>query len=256
MKNQCHILNGDALKEQFPKSIQGELIIARECLVDGNAEANNLPELYHSRAHFISEEYGGYSHQDYYDNTVSEFEKIQNIAADTAINLWFEDDLFCQVNLWFVIHLVYEKHKNQSVFLVRPKSGSEYSFGSMDKEELRIAFQNKLKIEPAEIELLAKLWKFYQQNDGVEMMRIAEKLKARFPFLVHAVQAHMDRLPQNGNSGRPIQSLIQIMDELNTTEFGPIFRAFSKREAIYGFGDLQVKRMLDKIKNTSAGANL
>jgi len=35
-KKQYHILNGDALKEQFPDRIKGKIIIARECLVDGN----------------------------------------------------------------------------------------------------------------------------------------------------------------------------------------------------------------------------
>lgn len=33
-----HILNGDALKSQFPEQILGEKIIARECLVDGSVE--------------------------------------------------------------------------------------------------------------------------------------------------------------------------------------------------------------------------
>jgi len=49
--------------------------------------------------------------------------------------------------------------------------------------------------------------------------------------------------------GRPSQSLIRIINELNTVEFEPIFREFSKREDIYGFGDLQVKRLFNEIKN-------
>ena len=51
------------------------------------------------------------------------------------------------------------------------------------------------------------------------------------------------------NAGRPIQSLITIMKELDTEEFGPVFREFNKRESIYGFGDLQVKRLFDEIIN-------
>jgi hypothetical protein len=39
------------------------------------------------------------------------------------------------------------------------------------------------------------------------------------------------------------------MDELGTTDFGLIFKEFNKREAIYGFGDLQVKRLLDGLLN-------
>ncbi len=38
MRKQYHILNGDSLKEQFPENIQGDIIVARECLVDGNVK--------------------------------------------------------------------------------------------------------------------------------------------------------------------------------------------------------------------------
>ena len=31
-----HILNGDSLKDVFPKEIYGTCIVARECLVDGD----------------------------------------------------------------------------------------------------------------------------------------------------------------------------------------------------------------------------
>lgn len=248
MRKQYHILNGDSLKEQFPENLKGELIVARECLVDGNVEGLNLPELYHSRAQFISKNYEGFKVEDYYVKTVSEFNKIQNITEDSDIHLWFEDDLFCQVNLWFVTHLIYENYKNQQIYLIRPKTGYEYNFGGMDKEELSSVFRNKVKIEFDELKELGQLWKLYQQSDFNEMFRLAERLNNRFPFLVSAVQAHRDRLPQDGKPGRPTQTLIQIMDELNTEEFGPIFREFCKREEIYGFGDLQVKRLLDEIK--------
>lgn len=249
MRKQYHILNGDSLKAQFPDNIKGELIVARECLVDGNVEGGDLSELYRSRSQFISENYGAYEVKDYYEKTVPEFRKIQNITEGSDINLWFEDDLFCQVNLWFVMNLIFENYKNQSVFLIRPKTTYEYNFGGMNKEELLRGFRNKTKIDLSELKELSKLWKLYQQGNCDEMIKIAEKLKHRFPFLIHAIQAHIDRLPQFGNLGRPTQSLIQIMDELNTVEFAPIFKAFSRREGIYGFGDLQVKRILDEIKN-------
>lgn len=248
MRKQYHILNGDSLKEQFPDNIKGEFIVARECLVDGNVEGTDLSELYHTRAQFISGNYGGYEAKDYYNKTVPEFQKIQNITAESEINLWFEDDLFCQVNLWFVINLIYENYKNQSVFLIRPKTSFEYNFGGMNKEELLTEFQNKIKIEFSELKELSKLFKLYQQCNCDKMIRIGEKLKDRFPFLIHAIKAHENRLPQNGKIGRPTQTLIQIMEELNTVEFGPIFREFVRREGIYGFGDLQVKRIFDEIK--------
>jgi len=247
MRTQYHILNGDSLKQQFPKRIQGEIIVARECLVDGSVSGNSLDELFHSRAQFISNNYKGYKEQDYYKKTVPEFKKIQNITDDADINLWFEDDLFCQVNFWFTIYLLNQSEQNNLIFLIRPEKLSQYGFGGLGESELISIYENRLLL--TELDKLAELWKLYQKGDIEQLQKIAKELESGYPFILKAVIAHIDRLSTDGNLGRPSQSLIQIMKELETEEFEPVFREFSIRESIYGFGDLQVKRLLDEIKN-------
>jgi len=74
-------------------------------------------------------------------------------------------------------------------------------------------------------------------------------LENKYPFILSAVKAHIQRIPMNGNLGRPTKSLIKIMEEFNTEEFVVVFKEFTKRESIYGFGDLQVKRLYDEIIN-------
>ena len=70
MIKQYHILNGDSLKERFPENIQGEIMVARECLVDGSVQGNSLSELFKIRAKFISDNYDGFKEQDYFKKTV------------------------------------------------------------------------------------------------------------------------------------------------------------------------------------------
>ncbi|UTW61268.1 DUF1835 domain-containing protein [bacterium SCSIO 12741] len=248
MPNNFHILNGDALREQFPKHLHGEIIIARECLVDGPVNGNTLVEFYTTRAQFISEFYGDYSTQDYWDDTVSELEKIRNIPEDGEVNLWFEDDLFCQVNFWFVAHLLFE-NRVKSVFLIRPKNHNLYGFGTYSTEQLEHLLEEKIQIES--LKPFAQLWKFYQ-NDELEALRMAaDELSVSYPFVTPAVKAHLERIPNGENPGRPIAALQSIMQELNTDKFGPIFQEFCKRQSIYGFGDLQVKRLFDQLKKPS-----
>jgi hypothetical protein len=244
-----HILNGASLKSQFPEQILGEKIIARECLVDGSVEGISLSELYESRWQFLNDNYGDCSKEVYYNKTVSEFEKVQNIPSASEVNLWFEDDLFCQVNFWFIINLMSQNHQVQEVFLIRPKINSEYSFGSMNEQELVTAFQNRIKIELLEIKVLSQLWSLYRQNDIEEMIKIARELSDRFPFLEPAINAHKERFAHNGKAGRPIQSLVQIMKAFGSNDFGKVFRAFCKQESIYGFSDLHVRRLFDEIIN-------
>jgi len=250
MSKQYHILNGDSLKEQFPKDILGQTIVTRECLVDGNIKGISQEEFFRNRAVFISETHGC-KMEDYYKITVSQFEQMKEIPQDSEINLWFEDDLFCQVNFWFVMSLLSKiKHKrNYKYYLVRPSSGHEYSFGSMNQKELSFAYKEKIAL--TDLNKIEQLWNLYQNEDSDAMLSIAQDLQVSYPFILSAIEAHIQRLPSKNSFGRPIDTLISILQELRTDNFGTIFREFLKREPIYGFGDLQVQNMIKYIKTNS-----
>ena len=83
------------------------------------------------------------------------------------------------------------------------------------------------------------------------MTTIASKLEGKYPFILKAIQAHIQRIPTTSSYGRPIDSLITIIQELQTDHFGTIFKEFLKREPIYGFGDLQIEKMIADIKTNS-----
>ncbi len=247
MEKQYHVLNGDSLKEMFPDIIEGEIIVMRECLIDGEVQGQTREAFFETRATFLSMNYGG-SKQDYYQKSVKEFDKINLIQKDSKIHLWFEDDLFCQVNLWFVAHLLVENNRMDHVYLIRPETHDQYGFGGLSKTELNEAYTKRTELK--HLAAIAELWTLYQNNESERMLEVAIKLEARYPFLIRAVKAHIDRLPNGNLEGRPLRSLRAIMKELNTKDFAPIFREFTKRESIYGFGDLQVKRLLNQIKNS------
>lgn len=248
MKQTYHILNGDALREQLPKELAGDIIVARECLADGPVSAGSLKELFAVRAEFIATAYAGYSKAGYYEQTVPELEKIRQLPENAEVNLWFEDDLFCQVNLWFVLHLLKESGRSYSIFLIRPKPESTYGFGDMSSGELTTAFHHRSVIPLSDLQILGRLWQHYQREEHEALLRIGRQLSKSYPFLLPAIEAHTERLPDADTLGRPKQSLLRIMEELETEEFAPVFREFCRRETIYGFGDLQVKRLLDEIK--------
>src|SRR5688572_17976133 len=96
-----HVLNGDALKENFP--LAGDIIVCREALVDGPVDALSFESFFEDRAAFIAESFD--AEKDSYVNLVrNEFDRLANCNHESAIHLWFEHDLFCQVNLWFILY--------------------------------------------------------------------------------------------------------------------------------------------------------
>ena len=52
---------------------------------------------------------------------------------------------------------------------------------------------------------------------------------------------------------RPYTSLLEITKKLKPSSFGKVFVEFSQKEAVYGFGDIQVKRIFDEIVRGNKG---
>lgn len=247
MNKDFHILNGDCLLEQFPEEIKGSRIVCRECLVDGDVRSSDLEEFFQNRAKFIARLHDDVSVEDYYQNAVSEFEKIKEIPSQSNIYLWFEDDLFCQVNFWFVTSLLRAYAPDSLVFLVRPKIHTHFGFGGLNHKELLDIFEKKVLL--SDMDSIACLWEYYKTGNIHGLRKQAQVLQDRYPFIVNAVDAHIERIPHGNDPGRPVRALKEIMKDFETNEFGPVFREFNRRESIYGFGDLQVRRLFESIKN-------
>lgn len=243
MLPQYHILNGDALKYQFPKALKGKLIIARECFIEGTTKGDDFDSFFANRANFIYKNYGE-TEENYLKNVKSEFQKILDITKNCEINLWFEHDLFCQANLWFVTSLIIENPSLKTIFLIMPKEHSQYGFSRLSETELTLAYNHRKLVH--NILDFAKLWRYYQNNDLGRLKQMAINLQEEFPFILPAVEAHIARIPQENYPERPVASILSIMNELQTDDFTLIFREFCKRESIYGFGDLQVKKLVEQ----------
>lgn len=242
MENQIHILNGDALKEILPESLSGQKLVMRECLCTGNVSGNTKELFYKNRSSYISSFYSC-SKDDYFSKSVKVFEEIENISKNSFINLWFEDDVFCQVNFWYTISLLEENYDSCTFYLIRPKLGCEYSFTSMNKEELLDAFTNKISLFKLELEEISKLWFFFKNEDLKNLKETAIDLEDRFPFIMKAIEAIIDDKIDN----RVLNSIKETVLKKGNKDFNEIFKEFQKSEAIYGYGDLQVKTIVESL---------
>ena len=178
-----------------------------------------------------------------------QFQKIIDLPKKAVVNLWFGDDLFCLFNLCFVIYLLDRVGKRDNIFVVKAQKENWLEFGGMSKQELLAAFDNRKLMTKEEFQLLLQTWLAFQQNDKKRLSKLANTPTKNFPFFKEAIQAHLDRFPAENQLGRPQKSLWAIQKRLNSNDFGVIFQQFSKEEGIYGFGDLQVKRIWDALSS-------
>lgn len=240
-----HVLNGDALKEGLP--FTGEIIVCREALIDGPVDATDLKKFFEERAEFISDSFE-VDNREYFERVKSEFDRLLTVSPTSIIHLWFEHDLFCQVNLWFTLFFIRKNKLPNKITIVMPPTDVPniwLGFGHMNSEQLTSCFSLKVTLSEDEIKLGSSLWEAYRTNDFHKLEQFASKKSNAFPMLKEVCVAHMDRFASNG-LGRPQRKLRSILDS-GTKEFETIFNEFWKTEGIYGFGDLQVKKMLAEL---------
>lgn len=239
-----HVLSGDSLVVPFKNTgIEGEVVVCRECLVDGDRNAGDLREFWNVREKYLSQAYPE-AGLNYRDSVVGEFERLLDLADGNEIYLWFEYELFCQVNLWFTIWLL-RKIDNALLNVVYPKLKDAddiwKGFGWSSNKELNESYEAALRLERADNLLASDLWESFQSGDLERLRSLSDTETRTFPTLkqLGVAACEIDTRPQN--------SISRIMNA-GMTEFGEVFREFSKGEAIYGFGDLHVKRIYNTTK--------
>lgn len=237
-----HITNGDALSERLHElEIDGTILTMRELMMDGPLDSSHgWKGFFKAREAYIYRQFGrDLSYKDY---VLSELNKMQQIFNESIVCFWFEDDLFCQANWWFLLD--YLKSLSAKKYLVRSGDDSPYSFGHLDNDQLKAALESRLALKE---EGLIQLWQVYANNNTEEFNAINNDLKKRYPFIGKAFEAHLERIPKDNHLGKPQEILKELHQKMDKADFGSIFRVFSKQTAIYGYGDLQVRHMLNAI---------
>ena len=234
-----HVLPGDAQVEEFKKTkIEGDVIVCRECLIVGDVNADTLPEFWEQRARFILSEYGE-DEIEYYERVANELAKLLDLDKDDEVNLWFEYELFCSVNMWFCLWLLSET--KTSVFRVEPIVRSDHDkwlgFGNLVSADLQACFKQRTRFNAEDIALGSALWNVYRTSDNARFAKFSTKESACFPYLKNICEAAIER------DTRPAEIIAELQFE-GKTEFDEIFSEFTRRAGEYGFGDLQVKRLL------------
>ena len=244
-----HVLNGDALAQKFP--LDDKVIVFRECLIDGPVDARDEDKFWQARRGYIVTVFDTTADQ-YDEHVLRELEKLGSLRPNDEICFWFERDLFCQTNLWFMIHYVNRLHIALQYSIAYPDFQIDQNwrgFGYHTADHLNNCFQNRIALSVNDIRLGSTLWEAYASHDRSKLIALAKEKSIAFPSLAEVISAHLDRFPSTG-LGRPMEKLRQL--QLNGFKsFHEIFTSFSETEGVYGFGDLQVKQMLDEITQSS-----
>jgi hypothetical protein len=251
------LLNGDCLAEQLKGAeLPLETIVFREALVSGPLGGATWKEFWETRVGFLTKQYGATA-LEVQEKTVAELDKIRSLADGVELSLWFEDDLFCQVNLWFVLNLL-SKSKNIKIYRVFPPEASPINrwrgFGDASAAALEQAYESKVPFTSSDLVLGKNLWKAYRLGDGAQLTTFSKSASPCFRQLAEVCQAQQDRISEDPSERRPEKVILELL-AMGITDFDTLFSQFSEREGIYGFGDLQIRELLDSVKKKAGEKN-
>ena len=236
-----HLLNGDALYEKI--HFAGAIYVFREALCEGPVLPVMSEDFWSRRQSFVMTGYSANA-QEYKENSVRKFESfLSDARKKQSVYLWFEWDLFCQVNLWFIIAQLRRIGYSGELHWVQPPEATGWrGFGPVEI----ITYQDSITwaqvLDPESVNYFQKLWYAYVSTDAADWDLFSQDPPEPFSKLKPVLNAERDR-----KTG--CMELHQLIDGLLNKHgkdgFIPAFRAFCKDHGYYGFGDLQFKRLWD-----------
>ncbi len=236
-----HILNGDALREQFPQDIYGQHIIFREMLMDGPLSVSLDEALFVKREKHLSQ-YDAPEEDFYRRHVVPELMHLQQMAKGSKIYLWFEYDLFCQVNMWAAVTWIRTTLKDVSFYWAAPKPNDWRGFGALSTDDLSGVYDNARLLPDTELVLMEKALQVYISQDRHQLTQSLAK-DYWTDYLHTALLAQRQRMPDEQGNCRLYDRVDTLIAKHKT--FPAFFKAFCLEEGQYGLGDLQAKQLYE-----------
>jgi hypothetical protein len=255
MSKQVHIVNGDSTATILKESdLSGDLIVWREMLCEGPLSKNiGSDSFWNLRYAFFENEFQ-VNRPEYYDNTIEELIQIEDLSNYDEVVLWFEFDLFCQVNLIALCtYLLNHFKKDIRYYLVcvgtEKNKEKLQTLSDYTPTEYQQLHKERIKLTRRDLLFAKECWEKYVDNNSKELKEFNFQKNSKFNYLHAAIQQHLKRFA-DGTTLSQID--LKLLETIYTNTFSErdIVRAmliWQKKETVYGFGDLQYFKSLEKL---------
>jgi len=254
MANTLHILNGDSTLALFKQtSIEGETFVWREVLAEGPLYPDfNSDEFWEERKDFMTS-FFDVKPEEYDRDVYLPFQAInKKINEFNEIVLWFEYDLFCQINMIALIHWLEDmREPAQTISLVcsgkMDDSGRLYGLGELQPGQLEELYQKKLKLNTREFDFASDIYRAYTSAEVDDLYTYAIMPSDEFWYLADALKSHFKRFPYTNSGLTEIEQMVlEFASEAENRN--QLVGKLLRWQKYYGFGDLQYFNTLDSLE--------
>ena len=254
MSSLLHITNGDNFTQRLKNlNLDGDVITWREMLCEGKTLPTvGTESFWKTRFEFLNKNYK-VSKSWFIEKTLKEYRSLCNHKQQDHIVLWFEYDLFCQVNMLAVISWLLNHRKYAEISLVcsgkEDDSDTMYSLSQLSDEQLLSLYKNKKILNQDDTEYADYVWQLYCSNNPMRLENLTDFKNYQFDYLGDAIKTHLKRFPSIANGLNQMENTILrlAMDEKpkNKKEY---LDTILKNQGNLGFGDTQYERAITRLK--------
>jgi len=255
MNSVVHVLNGDSTVPTFAKSrIPGDVIVWRELLCDGPIKNTIGSDDFWKGRYAFFESKLGISKLEYFDKTIKEIIKLEDLPKSCELVLWFEYDLLCQVNLLAACtYLLQNYRKDLTYYLVCTGKVKEQkqlqSLSDFSAEAYITLYENKVKLTKHNLLYAEQCWNVYTENNPKKLRVFDFNQCNKFNYLQDAMDQHLQRFPKEKGLNQIENKIVEIIKDsaLTSNEIVGELLIWQKANTVYGFGDIQYFMYLKKL---------
>lgn len=248
-----HIHNGDSTARTLSKfGFPGEHRAFQEVLMDGPTPRGLSPDGWvEIRAGFLARSYELAAEKAERDLKEQQAWLAKSTEHDEIV-LWFEHDLFCQINLIYLLDWFSKQslgNSKLSLICTDAFPGIEdfRGLGQLTGAQLASLFEGRHEVSDDETITAVRSWNAYCSTDPTQLARVLLEDTSSMPFLRNALSLHLARFPSLRNGlGRVENKALEIISN-GPIRFKSLFPGFAKAEPVYGLGDLQLWCALQRL---------
>ena len=248
-----HILNGEGTAVNFRKSgIRGDIVVWNEALVSGPIISKvGSRKFWHLRQEYFDRQLPNRLAMPqtltYQQVVLSEFQKLEELHQYDQVVLWFEHDLFCQINLMALLSWMTEQPAlSANIELVSIHEFHAVAdfrgMGQLAPHHFLELEAQKTTLQPPDLQFAHQAWITYAGTNPQDLATLTAP--SAFPYWEQAVLHHLSRFPSTFNGlGDQQQRIVEYLEEQPMSEKS-LIRKLLLQSGWWGFGDLQFLEIL------------
>jgi len=206
-----HVTNGESAGNTLRQTVLGGAVLSwQDALHEGPVPAEPRPELLRTRARFLAE-CGWGRRQALLASLERRDQQLLDALSDgNQVVLWFEHDLYDQLQLLDVLALAEDAAPELIVIGSFPGKPSFAGLGELTAAELETLWPSRRRAEAAELEEAAAAWAAFREPGPTAL---AELTVPALPFLAPALRRLLEELPAAADGlSRTERSALQTID--------------------------------------------